>query len=158
MRICLRLLVVLSSLCVVCAKAAEETTPLDSTADCAAGSTIYSEVPLHTGVANERVVAVQPIGSLKFPTGYEGGQYADCLQREGVTRDVKKDPYFARLEECRARARHQVSVTEEGASHATIGTASDAAVEACMRGAPSPAKPAARQPDDNRIEVDVDTP
>lgn len=136
----------------------ENPSKLTATADCAAGSTIYSEVPLHTGVANERVVAVQPIGSLKFPTGYEGGQYADCLQREGVTRDVNKDPYFARLEECRAEARHQVSVTEEGASHATIGTASNAAVEACMRGAPSPAKPAAQQPDDNRIEVDVDTP
>lgn len=129
---------------------------LDTTSNCAAGATIYSEVPLHTGVANERVVAVQPIGSLKFPTGYEDGQYADCLKREGVTRDVKDDPYFARLDECRAKARHDISVTEEGTARSSIGSGTDAAVDACMRGNEPPrasAPPAGR---DNRIEVEVE--
>jgi hypothetical protein len=130
---------------------------LDTTGDCAAGATIYSEVPLHTGVANERVVAVQPIGSLKFPTGYEEAQYADCLRREGVTRDVKEDPYFARLEECRASARREVSVTEEAAP-AAIGSATEAAVDACMRGVEPARASAAPARKDNRIEVDVDTP
>ncbi|MFO1436116.1 MAG: hypothetical protein U1F34_07130 [Gammaproteobacteria bacterium] len=128
-----------------------------ATHECASGATIYSEVPLHTGVANERVVAVQPIGTLKFPTGYEGGQYADCLKREGVTRDVAKDPYFERLEACRAKARGGISVTEEEAASSAIGKTDDAAVAACMRG--EPASPTPKPANETRkIRVDVDQP
>ena len=127
-----------------------------ATHECASGATVYSEVPLHTGVANERVVAVQPIGTLKFPTGYEGGQYADCLKREGVTRDVAKDPYFERLQACRAKARGEISVTEEHAAGSTIGNADDAAVTACMRGE-SESVPKSKA-ESRTIRVDVDQP
>jgi hypothetical protein len=142
--------------------AAEEKDPppstLNVTRECAQGSTIYSEVPLHTGVANERAVAIQPIGTLKIPTGYEGGQYADCLQREGVTRDVAKDPYFARREECRQKVRGQVTVTPAGTGAPAIGSNEESrAIDACMRGEEI-AQPAAKADAEHRIEVEVDKP
>jgi hypothetical protein len=157
--------ILLCFLCLVSALpafGAEPTDPqpstLNVTKECAQGSTIYSEVPLHTGVANERAVAIQPIGTLKIPTGYEGGQYADCLQREGVTRDVAKDPYFARREECRQKVRGQVTVTPAGAAAPAIGSNEESrAIDACMRGEEI-AQPAAKADSGHRIEVDVDQP
>ncbi len=142
--------------------AAEETDPapssLDVTKECAQRSTVYSEVPLHTGVANERAVAIQPIGTLRIPTGYEGGQYADCLQREGVTRDIAKDPFFARREECRRKVRGQVTVTPAGTGAPAIGSAEESrAMDACMRGEEI-AQPTARAASEHRIEVEVDKP
>lgn len=157
-----------SLLCMACALAvlpcvaAEENDPppstLNVTKECAQGSTIYSEVPLHTGVANERAVAIQPIGTLKIPTGYEGGQYADCLQREGVTRDVAEDPYFARREECRQKVRGEVTVTPAGDAAPAIGSNEESrAIDACMRGEEY-AQPATKADTGHRIEVDVDQP
>lgn len=135
-----------------------EPSTLNVTKECAQGSTIYSEVPLHTGVANERTVAIQPIGTLKIPTGYEGGQYADCLQREGVTRDVAKDSYFARREECRQKVRGEVTVTPAGAAVPAIGSNEESrAIDACMRGEEY-AQPATKADSGHRIEVDVDHP